>query len=81
MKRYPRDVLLALKWGEDQGIEDVSIAFVSRGSSGGISRIPGHRIEHIGKSFMELKDGTFIPFHRIILIEDHDGVLWERGRP
>jgi uncharacterized protein (UPF0248 family) len=75
---FPRDVLLKHAWSS-RDLEELIVVVLSRGSPCNRSSIQGSRIDRIGRSFMEVDDGTMIPFHRIIEIWKEDTLVWERG--
>ena len=76
-ERFARDVLLRSKWSNDS-LDHISIIYISRGSEGGRDSLRGDEIEHIGRSFLELKDGGMIPFHRITGIQMDGKMVWSR---
>lgn len=74
---FARDALLKLRWACD-GLDDVTVIMVSRGSHGTTARIYGKDIKEIGRSFMTLLDGTMVPFHRVLCIQDGTLTVWSR---
>ncbi|MGA1872743.1 MAG: DUF504 domain-containing protein [Thermoplasmatota archaeon] len=72
-----RDVLLKQKWSGG-GLSDIIIEYLDRGSPGDVGIIAGSDVDHIGRSFVELLDGTKIPFHRLMRIKEMDILIWER---
>ena len=73
----PRDVLLKERWTVGS-LEDLSIEYINRGAPGDRSSISGSDIVNLGRSFMELTDGTKIPFHRVTAILRKKNSIWER---
>jgi uncharacterized protein (UPF0248 family) len=79
-ERFVRDTLLKRKWSDsDNGLQELSIVYVSRGSPGDISRFQGSEIDHIGRSFVELIGGTMIPYHRIVEVYKGKDLIWSRN--
>lgn len=77
MGEFARDILLKLKWGEE-ALEGSSIKIISRGMDGGTRILKGENVSHLGRSFINTRDGKSIPYHRIIEIW-HDGKkIWDR---
>lgn len=74
---YPRDVLLKALWN-DGNLEQLDLAIISRGSPGDTALIGGMEIEHLGKSFFKLFNGTRIPYHRILEIRLGEECIWSR---
>lgn len=71
-----RDILNKLKWHPDYDFSQVEISYLSRPE--GILTIWGNEVEDIGTMFVELRDGTMIPLHRLVRIA-HDGkTIWDR---
>jgi uncharacterized protein (UPF0248 family) len=77
MGEFARDVLLRLKWGEET-LEMSIIKIISRGRNGGTKIVSGRDIDHLGRSFIETKDGTSIPYHRVIEIWYEGEKIWDR---
>jgi uncharacterized protein (UPF0248 family) len=77
-ERFVRDILLKRKWS-DVDLEELSIVYISRGSPGDISRFQGLEIDHIGRSFVELIEGTMIPYHRMIKVYKGEDLIWSRN--
>ena len=76
-ERFIRDALLKRKWS-DEDLDELTIEYISRGSPGDRARFHGHEILHIGRSFVELSEGTMIPFHRMTGIFKGDELIWSR---
>jgi uncharacterized protein (UPF0248 family) len=74
---FVRDTLLRYKWSE-KGLTSLKIRYVSRGSTGDMADLYGDEIVHIGKSFLELEEGTMIPYHRIMEVRSGENVVWSR---
>ncbi|ALL00227.1 hypothetical protein Pyrde_0177 [Pyrodictium delaneyi] len=55
------------------------IVIAERGTATGVKRIPRERIARVTRSHLVLEDGTVIPLHRVIAIEDGEGgTIWQR---
>ena len=76
-ERFIRDALLKSKWSRGD-LEELTVIYISRGSPDNRSEFKGSEIEHIGKSFVELSEGTKIPFHRMIEIQRGTETIWSR---
>ncbi len=74
---FARDALLKLRWAFD-GLDDATVIILSRGSHGKTAKIDGKDIIGIGRSFMTLMDGTMVPFHRVLCIQDGTVTVWSR---
>jgi len=77
MSEYPRDVLLKHTWSYHD-LQELYMIIQDRGSPGDISCLDGESIERVGRSFIELKEGTMIPYHRILAIYKNEELLWKR---
>jgi len=74
---FARDALLKLRWALN-GIDGASVLIISRSSHGTTSELKGRDISDIGRSFMTLKDGTMVPFHRVLSIKEGTVTVWSR---
>jgi uncharacterized protein (UPF0248 family) len=55
------------------------IVVVWRGGSTGLARISFNDVVRVARGFLELRDGTIIPLHRIVAVEDERGRrVWSR---
>ena len=55
------------------------VVIAERGTATGLKRIPRERIARVTRSHLVLEDGTVIPLHRVVAIEDEEGnTLWQR---
>lgn len=78
----PRDVLNKLKWGEG-GLKFAKITIIHRGAEGDRRVINGSCISELERGVMVVRsaDGEVrIPYHRILKIENHEKIIWERRR-
>lgn len=67
------DTLLRAKYDKNfTKLEKFIIIIRNRGSPDNIKKIRGSEIEEITKGHFTLKDGTYIPAHRIIEIKKID---------
>ena len=76
-ERFIRDALLKSKWSRGD-LKELTITYISRGSPGDRSEFKGSEIQNIGRSFVELTEGTMIPFHRMVEIHKGDDIRWSR---
>lgn len=74
---YPRDVLLKAMW-KDCNLDELHLIILSRGSHGDTASVSGKSIEHLGRSYFEVSNGTLIPYHRILEIRSGEEIIWSR---
>jgi hypothetical protein len=75
MMPYPRDILNRLKWKEGS-LKGVKVTYLHRGATGDTLTIPAEEITSLGHSFFSTVDSD-IPYHRIIMIQRSDEVLFD----
>ncbi|KSW11473.1 hypothetical protein CF15_01070 [Pyrodictium occultum] len=57
------------------------IVVAERGTATGLRRIPRERVARVTSSHIVLDDGTVIPLHRVVALEDEAGrTIWRRYR-
>lgn len=71
-----RNMLNMVLWHPEMEIERAKISYIHRGTRENIKTIPGSSIDRLEGGFLILKDGTQIPFHRIIKIEYDNKIVW-----
>lgn len=71
-----KNILSMLLWHPEMESEKSKISYIHRGARGNIKIIEGSSIDRLEGGFLILKDGTQIPFHRIIKIEYDNEILW-----
>jgi uncharacterized protein (UPF0248 family) len=71
-----KEVLNKIKWSKD--IKKAEIWYLHRGAPNDTMIISGKDIVSLRHSFMDLKDGTMIPYHRILKIFYDGKLVWER---
>jgi uncharacterized protein (UPF0248 family) len=71
-RRYPRDILNQLRWGEGTSLLDAEVVIIHRGAPGDRLKILGKDVISIGHMFFETPDAT-IPLHRVTEI-------WHNGK-
>lgn len=71
-----KEVLNKIKWSKD--IKKTELWYLHRGAPNDTMIISGKDIVSPHHSFMELKDGTMIPYHRILKIFYDGKLVWER---
>jgi hypothetical protein len=59
-------------------ITEIKITYIHRGAPGNLKTINGDSIERLARGFLILKEGTQIPFHRIVKITDKNKILWKK---
>ncbi len=56
------------------------LVVVWRGTATGLARIPFTEIARVTRGFLELRDGSIIPLHRVVAVEDARGRrVWSRS--
>ena len=75
MENFSRDVLLKKKWKEGS-LEDLHVVIISRGFPDDRRTISGIEIEHVGRSYFNLRNGVSIPYHRIVDIYEGENLIW-----
>ncbi|MDD1763361.1 MAG: RNA repair domain-containing protein [Methanobacteriaceae archaeon] len=73
-----KNILNMVLWHPEMEIKDTLITHIHRGAKNNLKKIHGDSVAKLEGGFLILKDGTQIPFHRIIKIEYKDKVLWKR---
>jgi uncharacterized protein len=73
-----KNILNMVLWHPEMEIEDSIITYIHRGAKNNLKKIRGDSVTKLEGGFLILKDGTQIPFHRIIKIEYKDKLLWKR---
>ncbi len=59
---------------------DICIVIVERGTASGTRRIRSSEVARVKPKYIELRDSTIIPLHRVLAVEDSSGkVLWRRS--
>lgn len=76
MKKNPlQEIINRIVWQK----MDAIIEYLDRGEHPGVKRINPDDIMKAGTSFIILKDGTMIPYHRVLLVEYGGKVLYRKG--
>lgn len=76
-----KNVLNMILWHPEMNISQAEITYVHRGARGNLKTIEGSSVDNLKGGFLILKDGTQIPFHRIIKIEYKNRLLWMKSHP
>ncbi|RLG22410.1 DUF504 domain-containing protein [Methanosarcinales archaeon] len=71
-----RELLNKFKW--TNSLDGVEVVYIHRGAPNNMRRISGYDIVEIGAGFFTLKNGTRIPYHRIVEIRKDGKVVWLR---
>ncbi|MCD6461635.1 MAG: DUF504 domain-containing protein [Thermoplasmata archaeon] len=77
-RKNVRDVLLELWWRDGRDFSLVEIIHIHRGAPGDVKRITGSDVEHLGKSFITLRDGGMLPYHRVVEVRYGEDVIFIR---
>jgi len=75
-----KNVLNMILWHPEMKINEAKITYIHRGARGNLKIIEGGSIDRLEGGFLILKDGTQIPFHRLIKIECKNKLLWTKER-
>lgn len=59
-------------------INETIITYMHRGILGNLKQINGDSIERIERGFLILREGTQIPYHRIVKIENKTKLLYKK---
>ena len=59
-------------------ITEIKITYIHRGAPGNLKTIKGDSIERLARGFLILKEGTQIPFHRVVKITNNNKILWKK---
>jgi uncharacterized protein (UPF0248 family) len=76
----PRDVLNRLKWKEGESLSDATIYYVSRGSPDDSASVDGSEIIRLEPFGIELKSGSFIPYHRVYRIDYRGETVFDKAQ-
>ncbi len=73
-----RNIINMILWHPEMDIEETKITYIHRGIPGNLKTIDGKSIEKLEGGFLILKEGTHIPYHRIVKIEFNNKILWKK---
>lgn len=73
-----RNIINMILWHPEMEINDTKITYIHRGAPGNLKTINGNSIDGMEGGFVLLKEGTLIPFHRIVKIEINNKILWQK---
>ena len=73
-----KNIINMILWHPEMKINEIKIIYVHRGAIGNLKKINGDSIERLERGFLILNEGTQIPYHRIIKIENKDKILWKK---
>jgi uncharacterized protein len=73
-----RNIVNMILWHPDMQINDTEMTYIHRGVPGDLKTINGTSIARLDRGFLILKEGTQIPFHRIIKITYKNKILWKK---
>lgn len=76
-ERYPREVLLRMKWDGRFSLDVVEVTYADRCVPEGAVTRPGRDITSIGRAFLVFGD-AHIPYHRILRITHAGETVFER---
>ncbi|AEG19117.1 MAG: RNA repair domain-containing protein [Methanobacterium paludis] len=73
-----KNIINMILWHPEMEIDGTKITYIHRGVQGNLKTIDGISIEKLEGGFLILKEGTHIPYHRIVKIEFDNKVLWKK---
>ena len=73
-----RNIINMILWHPGMEINEVKITYIHRGVPGNLKQINGNSIERIERGFLILREGTQIPYHRIVKIENKNKILYKK---
>jgi uncharacterized protein (UPF0248 family) len=73
-----RMALEALQWGEGRKLAELEFVIVDRAVPGGQRMLPGRDLTGRDASFLTTKDGTQIPFHRVVEVRLEGRTVWRK---
>lgn len=73
-----KNIINMILWHPEMDINDAKLTYIHRGAPGNLKTIHGNSIERMEGGFVLLKEGTQIPFHRIVKIEINNKILWQK---
>ena len=73
-----RNIINMILWHPGMEINEVKITYIHRGAPGNLKQINGNFIERIERGFLILREGTQIPYHRIVKIENKNKILYKK---
>lgn len=75
-------MLNRIRWNEgNQHLAGVRVYYRHRGAPDDTASLDGSQITDVGRTFLDLADGSRLPHHRILRIERSGEVLWTRPVP
>ena len=73
-----KNIINMILWHPEMKVNETKITYVHRGAPGNLKKINWDSIERLERGFLILNEGTQIPYHRIIKIENKDKILWKK---
>ncbi|WP_048191684.1 DUF504 domain-containing protein [Methanobacterium sp. SMA-27] len=73
-----RNIINMVLWHPGMEINEIKISYIHRGAPGNLKQINGIYIERIERGFLILREGTQIPYHRIVKIENKNKILYKK---
>ncbi len=73
-----RNIINMILWHPGMEINEIKITYIHRGVPGNLKQINGNSIERIERGFLILREGTQIPYHRIVKIENKNKILYKK---
>lgn len=79
--KFPREILLEIKYRGEYSLDNVTIYYVNRGSPDNLASKKGADISELGHYYIEFYDlpqSAYIPYHRIRKITYNEEVIFRR---
>jgi uncharacterized protein len=73
-----RNIINMILWHPDMQITETEITYIHRGLPENLKMITGDSIIRLERGFLILKEGSQIPFHRIVKITYNNKILWQK---
>jgi uncharacterized protein len=73
-----RNIINMILWHPGMDINEIKITYIHRGVPGNLKQINGNSIDRIERGFLILREGTQIPYHRIVKIENKNKILYKK---
>ena len=73
-----KNIINMILWHPHMQITETEITYIHRGLPENLKMINGDSITKLERGFLILKEGTQIPFHRIVKIIYNNKILWQK---
>ena len=73
-----KNIINMILWHPEMKVNETKITYIHRGVPRNLKKINGDSIERLERGFLILNEGTQIPYHRIVRIENKGKILWKK---